>query len=230
MLDGIQPFFFNSSGDTAEGNYISPKTSQVAINWWEDKYYDFMPKVLFADKENKGVEGDGVLLFYTGRIETKDVTGKRLDICLTDDIPEFKTLNDEEPCWIWSMDWDVVIEPDYLPCFSRYVINENSYITHSWDYGTPRMIYLPDMSIDNSSSIYGKYWQSYIRDQYDVNTKKVEAKVLLNNISPEKWLRDFYYWDGRYWLLNKIIDYNSTSVDMTKCEFVSINNISNYLQ
>lgn len=230
MLDGIQPFFFNSSGDTAEGIYINPKTSQVAINWWKDKYYDFMPKVLFADKENKGVEGDGVLLFYTGRIETKDVTGKKLDICITDDIPEFKTLNDDEPCWIWSMGSDVVIELDYLPCFSRYVINENAYITHSWDYGTPRMIYLPDMSIDNSSSIYGKYWQSYIRDQYDANTKKVEAKVLLNNISPEKWLRDFYYWDGRYWLLNKIIDYNSTSVDMTKCEFVSINNVSNYLQ
>lgn len=229
MLDGLQPVYFNASGDTTEGEYIGSKWAQKSINWWQEKYYDFMSRPLFADAENKPVEGDGVLLFYSGKVETKDISGKKLDFQLTDDIPEFEQLNEGEPCWIWTMDRDVAIFPDYLPSFSRYILDGNNWVTHSWDFGTPRQLYVPEASIDNTSSVYGQYWRNWITDLYDSDTRKVETKVLLKNVTPEEWLMDFYYWNGRYWLLNKIIDYNTLSDGLTKCELISINDTTNYL-
>lgn len=228
MLDGMQTILFNGS-DTTEGAYLTPKTSVEAINWWKDKYYDFMPKPSFVDDKNEGIDGANVLLFYNGRTQMKDVQGNRMWFQITDDIPQFEALNEGEPCWIWSMDWDVSIDyMDYLPNFSRYVTNENNWVTHSWDFGTPKSLYIPDYQIDDASNIYTQYWQSYIRDRYDVDTRVVNCKVLLKEKVFGDWLRRFYFFDGCYWVLNKIIDYNPTDDGTTKCEFIKVQDIINY--
>ncbi len=228
LLDGMQTFLFNGS-DTAEASYITPKTSAEAVNWWKDKYYDVMPKPSFVNDKNEGIDGANVLLFYNGKTELKDVEGNRMWFQLTDDIPQFDLLNEGEPCWIWSMDWDVSLDyMNYMPQFSRYMTNENSWITHSWDFGTPKALYVPDYIIDDSSNIYTQYWQPYIRDRYDVNTRVVNCKVLLKEKVLGDWLRRFYYWDGSWWILNKITDYNPTGDDTTKCEFVKVQDTENY--
>lgn len=228
MLDGMQTILFNGS-DTTEGSYLTPKTSVESINWWKDKYYDFMPKPSFVDDKNEGIDGANVLLFYNGRTQMKDVQGNRMWFQITDDIPQFEALNEGEPCWIWSMDWDVAIDyMDYLPNFSRYITNENNWVTHSWDFGTPKSLYIPDYQIDDASNIYTQYWQSYIRDRYDVDTRVVNCKVLLKEKVFGDWLRRFYFFDGCYWVLNKIIDYNPTDDGTTKCEFIKVQDIINY--
>lgn len=229
-LDGFQTFLFNASGDTTEGSYFSPKTTQKFISWWNRKYYDIFPKPSFVDGKNEPIDGENVLLFYNGRQLMKNVEGNEIRFQITDDIPQFETLNEGEPCWIWSMDKDVSIIQEYMPIFSRYKTNENGWITHSWDFGTPKYLYIPDYSIDDSSNIYTQYWQPYIRDMYSVNTRIVECKVLLKERVIGDWLRRFYYFDGSYWLLNKVIDYDVTSNGTTKCEFVRVNDIQNYLQ
>lgn len=228
LLDGMQTFLFNGS-DTAEASYITPKTSAEAVNWWKDKYYDVMPKPSFVNDKNEGIDGANVLLFYNGKTELKDVEGNRMWFQLTDDIPQFDLLNEGEPCWIWSMDWDVSLDyMNYIPQFSRYMTNENNWVTHSWDFGTPKALYVPDYIIDDSSNIYTQYWQPYIRDRYDVNTRVVNCKVLLKEKVLGDWLRRFYYWDGSWWILNKITDYNPTGDDTTKCEFVKVQDTENY--
>lgn len=228
MLDGCKTLLF-SSGDTTEGSYITPKTTAVAKRWWEEPFYDLIPKPNFADKDNKAVDGANVLLFYNGKKEVVNKDGEWIYLNLSDDIPQFEQLNDGEPCWIWSYNSSIVSRLPYLPVFGRYKTNENGWITHSWDFGTPKVLYVPDYNIDQSSSVYNKYWQSYIRDQYDSNTRVVECKVLLKERVVGDWLRNFYYWDGRYWVLNKITDYNPVSNGTTKCEFISINDTDNYL-
>lgn len=231
MLDGCKTYLFNGSGDTTDGSAITPKNTQVAINWWKDKYYDFSPKPNFTDSKNEPVDGANVLLFYNGRTLMEDVDGNRLRFQITDDIPQFSQLNDAEPCWIWSMDWDVSIDyMTYFPVFSRYITNENNWVTHSWDFGTPKYLYVPDYSIDDTSNIYNQYWKPYIRDMYDANTRVVECNVLLKERVIGDWLKRFYYFDGSYWILNKVIDYDVTSNGTTKCEFVRVNDIQNYLQ
>lgn len=229
MLDGVQTLLFNGDGDTTEGSYLTPKTTVNIIQWWKDKYYDLFPKPSFVNDKNEGVEGANVLLFYTGKQSTTDVDGNRIRFQISDDIPEFEQLNDGEPCWIWTLDWDVVNNTmNYYPVFSRYLTNENAWVTHSWDFGTPKALYIPEYSIDESSSLYSQYWKPYIRDQYDANTRVVECKVLLRERVIGDWLQNFYYWDGRYWVLNKIVDYNPASNGTTKCEFISVNDTNNY--
>ena len=228
MLDGCQTYLFNGS-DTIEGAYITPKTAIAGNNWWTDRYYDFMPKPNFTNAKNELIEGANVLLFYNGKVDTLDEGGRSMRIQISDDIPQFDVLNEGEPCWIWSYDpSNVIMNMSYLPVFGRYKTNENGWITHSWDFGTPRAIYIPDYQIDESSSIYTQYWQPYIRDRYDANTRIVNCRVLLRERVVGDWLRRFYYWDGSWWIMNKISDYNPTDNGTTMCELVKVNDPNNY--
>lgn len=228
MLDGCQTYLFKSNGETEEGAYLTPKTNE-GYDWWSEKYYDFTPKISFVNEKNEPVEGANVLLFYSGKKETTDSKGEKLDLYLSDDVVEFDVINSGEPCWIWSWDWDRVKKVNYLPVFTRYIVNENNWVTHSLDFGTPKTMFVPDYTIDETSDIYSQYWKPYIRDMYDANTRVVECQVLLKERVIGDWLQRFYYFDGSYWVLNKVIDYDVTSNGTTKCEFVRVNDIQNYL-
>ena len=68
-----------------------------------------------------------------------------------------------------------------------------------------------------------------MRDMYDANTRVVECKVLLKERVVGEWLQRFYYFDGSYWIMNKIADYDVTSNDTTKCELIKVQDKNNYL-
>lgn len=230
-LDGFKTYLLNASGDTKEASVFTPKTSVKSINWWDEQYYDVFPKPNFTNKDNKGVDGANVLLFYNGKAQMRDNDGNKMRFQITDDIFEFKELNNDEPCWIWSMDWDVAIDyMEYFPQFGRYITNDNGWVQYSWDFGTPRVLYIPDYNITASSSIYSQFWKTYVQDAYSVNTRTLKCKVKLMQDVVSDYLRKFYYFDGAYWLLNQISDYDCTSYGLTECTFIRINNLENYLE
>lgn len=228
-LDGFTTLLFNSDGDTVEGDKINPKTTFKTYDWWKEAHYDITPKPDFRDKDGGAVDGANVLLFYNGKTEMKDSEGNRIGLTVSDDIPEFEQLNEGEPCWIWSYDWDVSDTFYYLPVFSRYLTNENGWVTHSWDFGTPKEIYIPDYNIDNSSDIYTQYWKAYIQDEYDMNTRQAEVKIRYKGrVSPDM-LMDFVYFDGCYWRIAEIKDYNPCSQETTKTILVKVQDMNNFL-
>ena len=228
MIDGVKTFVFNASGDTKENAVITPKSTDTSTNWWNEKYYDFAPRPVFTDSKDEAVDGANVLLFYNGKVAVEDAKGSWIQLNITDDIAQFAQLNNGEPCWLWSYSTSIGIRPEYLPVFGRYKTNENGWVTHSWDFGTPKALYVPDYQIDDSSNIYTQYWQTYIRDRYNVNTRVAECKVLLGDKVIGEWLRRFYYWDGCWWAINKITDYNAATHETTKCQMVKINDPQNY--
>lgn len=233
FLDGCNTFLFNGEGDTTDGGQITPKTSNLySVNWYKEKNYDALPKPDFRDKDGKSVDGANVLLFFNGKVEMDDVNGKWIGFYLTDDIPEFEQLNEGEPCWIYvgsnnggMYSYDV----GALPCFSRYLTNEKGWITHSWDFGTPRELYINGWNIDSSSDIYNQYWKPYMNDELNVNTRMVECKVKFNGKVNPDFLMNFVYFDNAYWLIKEITDYDVTSERPTKVKLVKVNNINNYL-
>lgn len=229
-LDGFTTLLFNDDGDTVEGNKISPKTTFKTYDWWKEAHYDITPKPDFRDKDGGVIDGANVLLFYNGKTELKDSEGNRIGFAVSDDIPEFEQLNEGEPCWIWSEDWDYSDDTfNYLPVFSRYLTNENGWVTHSWDFGTPKEIYIPDYTIDNSSDIYTQYWKPYIQDEYDKNTRQAEVKIRYKGrVSPDM-LMDFVYFDGCYWRIAEIKDYNPCSQETTKTTLVKVQDMNNFL-
>ena len=233
FLDGCNTFLFNGEGDTTDGGQITPKTSNLySVNWYKEKNYDALPKPDFRDKDGKSVDGANVLLFFNGKVEMDNVNGKWIGFYLTDDIPEFEQLNEGEPCWIYvgsnnggMYSYDV----GALPCFSRYLTNDNGRVTHSWDFGTPKELYINGWNIDSNSDIYTQYWKSYMNDELDVNTRMVECRVKFNGKVNPDFLMNFVYFDNAYWLIKEITDYDVTSERPTKVKLVKVNNINNYL-
>lgn len=234
-IDGMQTYLYNDKGETTEGTYINPKTSINSVQWGNSKNTDITAKPSFVDNKNEMIDGANVLLFFSGKQEMKDVNNKYLKFHLTDNITEFDELNEGEPMWIMTFNqWDkngndIAVFPSYLPVFSRYITNENNWITHSWDFGTPKSVYIDNINIDESSSLYYKFWKPYIQDMYSVNTRTLDCKVLLKERVIGDWLRRWYYFDGAFWILNEITDYDVTSNDTTKCTFIRVNNTENYL-
>lgn len=231
IMDGMQTYIFDEDLDTIEDAYVSPKKTAYAISMWKERFYDNMPKPNFTNNKNEGVDGANVLLFFNGMVEMDDNNGNWMGYYLTDDIPEFENLNDGEPCWIYvggNNGGAISLDVGALPMFSRYLVNENNWVVKSWDFGTPKSLYIPDYSIDETSDIYTQYWKPYIRDRYNVDTKVVECNVLLKERVIGEWLQRFYYFDGTYWILNKVSDYDVTSNDTTKCEFIRIQDVKNY--
>ena len=222
--------------DTLEVDY---KTKALAGGWSWNKTsgYDNFAKTCFFNLENdeKSLSDiSSVLLFYNGQVEPEDFGGNRIRYRISDDINEMYVLNDKTPCWLFS-DYDytednqiITYDCTTLPQFLRYKIVGNQ-VQASWDFGKPKEIYIPNISYNDNTTLYEQYWSSYYNDQLDINTKEITCYVnLLGEVVNSELLRNFYYFNGCYWILNKIENYNINNYDTTKCTFIRVNNLFNY--
>lgn len=212
----------NGSGDTEEFDLPLPTASMVKSNINADyPGSDTWAKPQIHNADNAPFEHRDALLFLTG---TASPSGR---YCLTDDTATMMALNDSVPCWFISDDADSVVS--FVPKFSRYIRNGNT-ITKSWDFGTPSEVLLPDAEFAEDSGIYAQFWETYIRDRYDDDTKVMTAKVDLTGMQVnEQLFRTFYWYDGAIWAMNKITNHSMTTWDATECEFVRVMEKDNYL-
>lgn len=196
------------------------------------KYYDIIPKLQFHNN-NDGLDGNNVLVFFSGK---KNVTNRANPISyyLTDDTTYQKALNEGTPCWLFTNSEmangeRIAYKLDELPVFERYLTSSDSYkVEKSLDFGSPQELYIPNYSITEDTNIYYNFWETYIKDLYDVNTRILKCKVKLNGKPNPEWLRRFYWFNNVIWRLNKIVDWNISSDDTTVCEFIKVEDISNY--
>lgn len=207
--------------------------SDVALGQYGDMY-DVFPKVQFRDVKKDPIDGSGVLVFYNGSVGTYDASGNYVYYTLSDDLPEMMTFN-SNPCWLWSNTiWnksgqqicDVI---GALPSFGRYTYTENgSYIINAWDFGKTKELYTPFVYYNENANIYDRFWSSYVNDLYDVNTRILETYVRLPKTQGERLLRQFYWFGDSLWRINRIIDWNVCSNDLTRVEFVKVQSITDY--
>lgn len=235
------PAVFQDSGGTytlykyGEGEEFDlPSISATAVKTWlnpDFKTCDIFSKVQFHDAGNESYDERDTLLFFRGLKYLVGITDR---FAVTDDNTRMMEMNDGTPCWL--LDYQLV-DPncavEFLPIFSRYkwfhYDNINT-ITHSLDFGTPEEVDIPNMKFHVDSSIYNQYWSRYITDRYDNDSKVMTCKVNLSGIQVDESLfRSFYYFDGALWALNKIINHSLTTWDETECEFVKVQDKSNYL-
>lgn len=237
-LADIHPYPFNGMKYTLyeDGNYESG-TTDVAVNIFEipqyfNPYnsefpgYDLVSKPIFYDATKKPLNTEYVMLFFNGYEYVGNFNWN-----LTDDIGAMYKLNNN-PCWLLTVEsadtnGNVIAKPiEQFPKFSRWY-EGNKWMIYSWDFGSPRELYVPDMTNNDEGNIYYNYFKTYYEDAYDVNSKVVEAYVI-NTDFKEEDLRYFYWFDNAIWRLNKIEDYNVTSFDGTKCQFIKVQDINNY--
>lgn len=216
-------------------NFIdSSKTTE----WWDVPGNDIFAKTCFysLDNDEQSLEEiKSTLLFYNGNVEMKDIDGNPITYWITDDVTEMSVLNDSEPCYLYTTretneaGAKIAIKRTSLPQFIRYNISSN-YVISSWDFGLPREIYIDKIAYPEQSVIYSQFWKEFYTDQFDVNTKKVTCFVKLNDLQVNfDMLRQFYYFEDSYWVLNKIDAYDVNSDATTRCEFIRVQDINNYI-
>ena len=232
------PAVFQDSGGTftvqdrtgkAEDIDIPLPSSSVYRGWWnpDNKTYDFISKPQFHNAGNAAYEERDTLLFFDG---VNDIAAITTRIGLSDDTALMMALNDNTPCWILDPATVGGYSPvRYLPRFSRYLMS-NGVITKSLDFGTPGEVAIPDITFDSASSIYSQFWQRYISDRYDDDSRVMTCKVNLSGWEVnESLLRSFYFYDNSIWALRKITNHSMTTWDATECEFIKVQDITNYL-
>lgn len=158
---------------------------------------------------------------------------------LSDNLLIMNELNGK-PCFLQSMTADtgydslsatttkqICIHRDSIPVFSKYSSDGEGYVA-SWDFSKPEMTFIGDAAqYTNDCTLYHYFWENYITDLYDDNSKSVEVYYKLEN--PSAALHEFYFFDNQLWYLNKITDYTPDDDVYCKCVFVKVKDIRNYI-
>lgn len=203
-----------------------PFYSSITRTWLNPSHpmHDDMPKLQVHGADNAHQNGRDTLLFFTGM--KTPVSGH---VTLSDDTRTMLSLNGNTPCWMPNYcDYDASWKLSTIPAFSRYV-RSGSTIIRQLDWGDPVELQIPGVTIGADSNIFAGYWSKYIADRYDDDSAVVTAWVDLRGMKvDESLLRQFYAFDGAVWALNRIIDHSLTTFGPTKCEFVKVQDKTNY--
>ena len=210
-------------GETKD--YDLPQLPAAAKSWVNSSYpmHDKFPLMQFHGSDNGHLDGRDVLLFFDGMYNTPAHT------TLSDDTRPMLALNANNPCWMpgWC-DYENGWTLSSIPRFGRYLFNGTT-VTDSVDWGNPAEVQIPWATLSASAPLFPNYWEKYIADRYDDDSAVVTAYVDLRGFQVnENLFRQFYAFDGAIWSLNRIIDHSLTTSGPTRCEFVKVQDTTNY--
>lgn len=102
-------------------------------------------------------------------------------------------------------------------------LNDPDVPTADINFGVPKEIYFSLAASYPTANLYNSYWSPYIAEITDKDSKLLSCYVYLK-------IEDIYsldfskliYIDGSLWRLNKVVDYNPTVPESTKCEFLKV--------
>lgn len=237
FLDGGTFSLWDANLNVKETDIHIPSADLATILYANTTYkgYDYpaYPKAQFHDSGNKATDGSNVLLIFSGATYVEQY-GR---YCLSDDNVLMSLYNEGTPCWLLGQ---YLTETNYkisntlrYPIFRRYAVDEYNEVTASLDLGTPLEVNEPTITFPNpdTTSIYYQGWKSYITDRYDADTRIFRCKVDLRGLGEQigqNLMRNFYYFDSCYWVLNKISNYSITTEDLADCEFIKTKSTTNY--
>lgn len=197
---------------------------------------DFTPKVQFHAAENKGVSGENVLLVFNGVKDCPqyNVFGKNYGLTyrVTEDTLDMLILNENVPCW--NLGGEETLEFEWLPTFRRchtIQVDGEEKIDASFEWGESfaRGVYGVSYDSADPATLYNRWWRKYQSDRYDNDTYRMSCKVNLKGLKVDQSLLSrFFYYQGAIFCLNKITNYSLTTYDDTECEFIRVQEISNY--
>lgn len=170
--------------------------------------------------ERESVVSSMELLFNDGRTN--------IDRYLITDDTKDMMLKDE---YFWNQSNPTL--DDGIKIDNKYSIPKFSTISGSniLEIGKPRSTWFNvSDSIYDNKTIFDKFWRNYITDRYSVNTKKLTAYFMLTSYDILSFkFNNFVYYDGIYWVVQKI-DYDLSTNNSSKVELISVNNIKNYTE
>ena len=107
---------------------------------------------------------------------------------------------------------------------------DGAIITDTLDFGRTKELDIPAVAFANGSiTLYEKRWRAFLADRLDRDTKVMKCRVDFSGsqVGPSL-LRRFFYYEGSYWVLNKITNYSLTTWDPVECEFIQVRDMAHY--
>lgn len=209
---------------TSKDFSVSRPSPSASITYYNTDHpgYDIKgaDKLDLKNADGKGADGDGILVYYYGDEYNYN------KVKVSDDSTLMLILNDGKPCW----DLNPSAESIVVPRFTRFRKNgAGTQVTRSLEFGDVRELAIPDLTLGTDSSLYAAKWKKYLGDLLSEDTKVLTCKVHLDGleVGPEL-LRRFFWYEGSYWVLNKINNYSLTTYDPAECEFVQVQDTDNY--
>ena len=93
--------------------------------------------------------------------------------------------------------------------------------TSDINFGMPRFIGLAPGTEMTNNNLFNAYWSKYMQEVTDKDSKIVKGSFYLTPADMEKLsFRDLYFFDGNYFRLNKIEDYDPINPSVNICEFL----------
>lgn len=185
------------------------------INYRDDKV---LP-ALFTKSNNvrQYMEASMALVFYGGM---KDVAEP---FYITDDSSEAALLG----VYSWQ-ETEPGLECTQYPYFTRLLPDKRV----SLDIAKPNEYYyeVTDEEYQESYTIYSRFWERYINDRYNVNSRKLTANALIGVTDFQNLeFGNFVNIGDTIWHPNKVNGYNLLSDGSTKTELVRVESLQNYV-
>ena len=222
--------------DIVSPQYIDAKMS-VPFN--ANKGYDLMPRMCYFDEKEgvrEAVDISNNLVVFCKNVELKNANGEAVSYWLTDDVPEMITLCGANCYLLTNMEYDananeIALKRTKLPLFLSMRLMDTMVSNVSFDFAKSKESYIPGINYPEGVTLYERYWSGLYNDRMDMDTRKVSCMVDLSGIAVNSdLLRNFFYFDNNYWLLNSIEDYDIASNKLTKCEFIKVKSLDAYIK
>lgn len=234
MLEEIKWELYNTAGESKTLSSRRAYNADYLHYYTYGSFANFLSMPQLHGKDNAAQDGANVLLYFAGMKESRDLgSGAHIKFFLTnDDTAAFNALNEGKPCWLaYSQGYTGVTHPyevvTALPSFRRWHFTAGV-MDESMDFGNVQEKQVPETYVPNKG-VYHKRWQKYIKDRCNLDTRVLTCKVDLSGMKVDaNLLRKFFAFDGAIWSLNKIINHSMTKPALTQCEFIKVQDITNY--
>lgn len=173
-----------------------------------------------ADEDNKYKENFGGLFFYcdTQRVDGYDGSNQFRLVYISDDTKQM--FNNQTFMYGGELTNKVITFPKASTTYGCYAST----------FAIPMENYTYDSTrFNKADGIYNFIWKNYMNELYNIQNKKIECYIQLDNLDFQNFdFNHFVKIGEQLYLVNKIIDFNPTNNEPTKCELISITDLNNY--
>ena len=223
-----------STTELASANYIDvTKTVPFNVN----RGYDLMPRMCYYNVKNSIREAADIsnnLVVFSRNVELTNSQGTAMPYWLTDDVPEMLVFA-EANCplltnrAINARGDTIAIKCDKLPLLLNMRMGRANNVLDTLDFAKSKEAYRPGLQYPDGLDIYSRFWDKHFTDRMHVDTCKVVCDVDLAGMPINAdMLRNIFFFEGNYWVLNKIEDYDPVEEKLTKCEFIKVRDLGAY--
>lgn len=226
----------NLLDDVIFGNcIIATDVSQYYLGRTNQLYTDNKTLPHFQNSSEEQVDTNFVLVFRDGTSNVNDVMTNRPFILTDDNIPMLS----------YGYSWTYTNANSNTSPTTRTVypklrrLIKRGEAWYSLNFGSPTTGYNDEEeefkaengdTLQGGETIYTKFWKGYMRDRFSEENTVLTCYVYLTLTDVQHDLfNKFIFIQNTPWVLNKITGFDPLSTAPTKCELISVQEISNYV-